>query len=176
MTGVALFEILAAFGCWYIYVKLKALGRLRLVKVAAGAFWLLFGVSTLAYLHFTLVSDPIHKRASYQYGLAETFAQAEKLAAPNAKICVEYLSQGYMQVLFHTHFDPATYQQIPKEGRLEPNESYFVKRFGRYEFDCEAPDGLAPGGVAITRIPPVGTTPLWQIFYPDGQVAWWIVK
>ncbi len=176
MTGIALFEILAAFGCYFIYVKLKQAGQARLLRSVSTAFWLLFGICALLYLHFTLVADPIHKRASYQYGLGETFAEAQKQAAPGAKICVEYLSQGYMQVLFHTKFDPTTYQRLPKEGRLEPNQSYFVKRFDRYEFDCEAPAGLGPGGVAIARQPAPGTTPLWQIFYPDGQVAWWVIK
>jgi len=175
MSGVGLFEILAAFGAWWLWQKLRGWqgAKLPLNYVAASLFALAFVVSSAAYLHFTLVSDPTHGRAYFRYGFGQALAETERQVQPGGKICLETTSQGYILALFYRQYDPARYQALARQNDPPPATPYNIKAFDKYEFNCEE---LKPGDVGLVRYPKGGATPLWQNFYPDGQTAWWIIK
>lgn len=180
IDGTGLFEILAAFGVWWLWERLKSVklsfGRARVPYLAAALFGLVFIIAAGAYLHFTLVADPVHPRAYFRPGFAEALAEAEKRVQPGGKICVENSSQAYMLVLFSKRYDPATYQEFARRNDPPTNTGYLIKSFDKYEFNCDSPQDLRPGDVGLTRNLKGGLQPLWQTFYPDGEVAWWVVQ
>lgn len=190
ITGVALFEILAAFGCWWLWNRLVSTARQKpfaknrrfyLGYLLAALFALSFVLSSGAYLHYNFVSGVTYPLRFFRSGYGEALAEAEKLlpASGTGKICIEYTSQSYILALFYTRYDPATYQAFARQNdppRLA--DPYLVTKFGPYQFGCEAPQGLRSnsGDIAIARFPKAGTQTLWQNFYPNGDRDWSLVR
>ncbi len=184
-SGVGLFEIVAAFGVWWIWekwagVKLRWPGVRSQKKILAGLFGVAMTVSVTAWLHYSFVTDPVYPLTYFRYGFGEALTEAQKRLPPgsDSRICVEYSSQAYMYALFYSRFDPATYQAYARQNDPLKQNVYVVKRFGPYEFGCDSPDGLRPGSgdVGVARFPKAGSQLLWQDFYPNGERAWVVVK
>ncbi len=179
MSGVGLFEILAAFGCWWVWgwlnAQQKSAGRLRLSYLAATIFGLAFGVAAFAYLHFMLATDPEHPHNYFRYGYDEALVQAETRLQPGGKVCVEYTSQAYMLTLFYTRYDPATYQAFARQNDPPKDVSYRIDQFDKYKFDCDVSQELRPGDVGIVRFKDGGLRSVWKNFYPDLSPAWTVV-
>lgn len=177
MTGVGLFEILAAFGCWWLWGWLANLrwNKLRLNYIAAALFGLAFIISAGAYLHFTLAQDATKPRDFFRYGYGEALAEAQKWVQPGGKYCIEYTSQAYMLTLFYTRYDPATYQSFARQNDPPKDVSYRIDQFDKYKFDCDASKDLQPGDVGVVRFKDGGAQSVWKNFFPDLSADWTVV-
>jgi hypothetical protein len=177
MSGVALFEIIAALGTWWLWQKLSAsrLNRPPLKITAISVSGLCFVLVSIVYLSYTLVIAPVENRPYFRYGFDEAQAAAEQLVAPGGKICVEQTSQSYILVLFNSRYDPAKYQTFIRNNELPVNVPYFIPRFENYQFNCDASSDLKPGDVAMVRSDS-NQRLLWQIFYPNNRKAWAVVQ
>jgi hypothetical protein len=178
MSGVGLFEIFAALGCWWLWQKLGQFwAKNPSTRFAIGSLGgLVFSVVTLTYLFYTLAIAPTEIRPLFRYGFGETLAAAEEIAPPSAEICVEQTSQSYMLTLFYTRYDPAKYQDFIRNNEPPLKVIYFIPSFDRYRFNCDPTKDLKPGDVGLIRTQ-TGKLPIrWQIFYPNNRKAWAIVQ
>jgi 4-amino-4-deoxy-L-arabinose transferase-like glycosyltransferase len=175
MSGVALFEILAALGVWWLWQKLaeRAPGWRDVATVAAGG---LFVLVTAYYLHYAFVLEPVQRRDYFRYGFQEALAQAQKNMPADGKICIETSSQAYILVLFHSAYDPTAYQRFARENDPTTGTSYVIPAFDRYKFNCDVANDLGEKDVGIARTPRGKFVYLWQSYYPNNTRDYAVVR
>ena len=90
--------------------------------------------SSWFWYHYLIVRPVVHEEA-WQIGVKEMVLKAQELSPQYEKIWISRSGWGWMHVLFHTKYDPATFQ---KEAQVSPRNDlgfWWVSDVGKYHLD-----------------------------------------
>jgi len=162
----------------------------RILKIAFVLIFILLIIYSLAKLFSSVVILNEYYKAEYwNYGWEEV-ASTIKTLNPNLPIVVDTAREWpYIQILFSLKFDPATYQ---KENFEVPLNEYYtnlnrqdVKKIGniitrkiQWKPDIKKEQYLIGDSLAISQqqIDEHKLTLIKDVYYPDGRIAYRIVK
>lgn len=122
-------QFLSAFGIISVVFLFDRL------KVIMGTIVLLFGFfGLMAFCYNYYVLFPVQQSRSFQYALAQTVPVVVANAPKYRKIIIsnkDNLYQSYMLYLFHSRYNPVSYQ---KQGGTKSGGYNETHEFGKYEF------------------------------------------
>ncbi|OGG06438.1 hypothetical protein A2777_05665 [Candidatus Gottesmanbacteria bacterium RIFCSPHIGHO2_01_FULL_40_15] len=163
-----------------VYQIIAALGLIRVSKKSyfKYVFCLLLIINFLYYLHQYYVHTPVEYASSWQYGYKEAVYESEKHYGSVDKIIVTYrYDQPYIYFLFYNRTDPAWYQSLWRGYAIKRAE----RQYDKYEFrninweqDSQMKNALLIG--TPEEIPDNAPGITREIFFPDGTIAFRIVK
>lgn len=173
------FQIFASVGVIGLYFWI----RKKYIHVAYGyLFCCIFGliINVLYYFNQYYFITPIQYGYFWQYGNKQAIAYAKKNEDKYTKIIMTYsYDQPYIYYLFYNKIDPSWYQKkwdYGSNGKVDR----FYRKIGKYEFrnidwtsDSKQKNTLLIG---TPQEIPVSVYPDYDIFFPDGRVAYKIVS
>lgn len=138
----------------------------------------LYTVSIYYYLDMYYIQSPIEQAADWQYGYKQVVDSINDVKTGNEKVIVTYrYDQPYIFFLFYNKIDPTWYQSQWQGGEIER----FNRSFGDYVFrniDWEQDQNIQNTILVGTpgEIPVTANSMIKEIKYPNGEVAFRIVK
>ncbi len=162
ITGVGLFELVAAFGAVALYDYAKKNAHWRVPKLALVALTFLFfawvGWSTANHYQLYFNTYPSQSAAWFESGLPDAFAYIGQHQNEYASIrLTPQIDQAYMYALFYLQISPAQYQREglgklvvcdpPYCPSVSPGSALYLKRANPWQPDSNAvytsrnPDG-----------------------------------
>lgn len=159
------YQILAAFGIYQLYLKVK------LKRVFALGAAILFGANIFYYLHMYYVHWSINYASYWQYGYKQA-VEAVKPLYPEADhiIVTKALGRPYVYFLFYMQYDPVKYFLTANVFR---DKFYFldVKSFDKFEFVNGIEEASSSGKIVYVLQPshaPDGAKVISTIKEPNG--------
>lgn len=171
-------QVFTGLGISALFYYLRTWKRVLLRISVWCIFLTVFVVGMYYYLHMYWVHSPIEYAKEWQYGYNEAVYAAGQYENEVNKIIVTYrYDQPYIFFLYYNRVDPAWYQKQWQGGEI----LRFTRNFGKYEFrNIDWPKESLEKGVLFvgtgTEIPPDAKGIAHEIYFPDGTVAFRIVK
>ncbi len=173
-----LYQIFTAVGVIKVWCWSKSHLSGHAHQIFRGFIILLFLVNIAFYLEMYYVHAPIESAKEWQFGYKQAVAEIVKQEPNVEKVVMTYgYDQPHVYLLFNKPIDPSWYQSLWHGGEVKRD----TRSFDKYEFrkiDWETDKQLrntlfvgTPG-----EIPPDAPGLIAQIYFPDGSVAFRIVK
>ncbi len=119
-------------GCGFVYLTTH-FSRYR-IWVYACCLVLLF-LNSWWFLYNYYVVLPAQNARIWQVGLKELALKAEGLLPYYDKIWISRSGGGWIHILFHTRYDPATFQKQAKIAERNDTGFWWVSDFGKYHLE-----------------------------------------
>lgn len=168
------FAILIALG---LFVSLKSFNWSSGKKIYSMLVAFLFAINTAYYLHYYYFNTNIRYAKEWHYGMKEVLGEVEKRQNKYSQVWFSKSAWGYIYPLFYLKYPPEKYQKQAKLTDLNEFGFGWVERFDRYVF-ADIPDKFILDMNTLYVSSPEDRiaidNPLSTIYYPNGEVAFYI--
>ena len=174
------FHIFTAVGVVIIVTKLLQVRSVIYKGFLIGTIALVLIINFFYYFHQYYVHTPIEYGYFWQYGYKEALQYARENEASFEKIIMTYrYDQPYIYYLFYNKIDPSWYQKNWDYNKTGSTDR-FKRVIGKYEFkNIEYSKDSLNSNTLLIGTPqeiPDSTKPVKIIKFPDGSVAFKIIK
>lgn len=167
-----IYQIFTAYGVFWCLNYFKNLKHLKVLLTV------LLIINVAFYLEMYYVHTPVEAAKDWQYGYKEAVLAAKNYESGINKIILTYFyDQPHIFVLFYDKIDPVWYQKQYHGEEIQRSE----RSFGKYEFrriDWEKDKNMTSVLLigSPEEIPETAEGIVKTIYYPNGQVAFRVVK
>ncbi|OGF99940.1 hypothetical protein A2Y99_03905, partial [Candidatus Gottesmanbacteria bacterium RBG_13_37_7] len=174
MLLVVPLAVIPSYGIYYCSILFKKFLKNTFILFTV----ILFTINIAYYLHFYYFITPLRYSREWHYGMKQVIQEVQQVQNRYDSIWFSKKAWGYIYPLFFIKYPPSSYQ--PQALLSSPDEFGFgwIENFDKYLF------GKIPKYFDLNKNIlyvvaegdlPFRTKPLYEINYPDGQLAFQLV-
>ncbi len=169
------FAILTSLG---LYGSLKIINNLKIKRLYIKIIVLLLSINIAYYLHYYYFNTNLRYAKEWHFGMKEVIAEVEKRQDNFAQVWFSKNAWGYSYPLFYLKYPPEKYQTQARLTALNQFGFGWVDSFDKYIFaDIGDISKLSSNTLYVGAPQDFANIkkPLYTVYYPDGQVAFYLV-
>lgn len=167
-------SILSALG---IVATLTFFKQLRFKRIYQIFLAFLIIINVAYYLHYYYVNTQVRFAKEWHYGMKDVFKKISKVQNSYSQVWLSKNAWGYIYPLFYLAYPPEKYQPQAKLSTLNEFGFGWISSFDKYVFS-DIPDKSSWSSsilyVGSAEDFPGIKKPLYTVYYPDGQVAFYL--